>query len=214
MNTDDDLGTNDDSELMRRCATDRDEAAFDVLAERYREPLRRYLRGLVGDFATADDVLQETLLRLWTHAGSFDGRGPMKAWLFRIAANLASNHRRSAARRHESPLMPGRATAAGDADDEVRIPSWMIDRASITPESAAIAADERARLGALLGQLPEESRGLLHLVYDDDVDLRTAASHLGIPEGTVKSRLYHARKRLARAWRQQRDDDNLEGRLL
>ena len=70
-----------EAELMRRCGEGREAEAFDTLADPYREPLRRYLRGLVegGDPATADDLLRETLLRLWTHTRTYDGREPVKA---------------------------------------------------------------------------------------------------------------------------------------
>ena len=182
-----------DRDLMRRIARERDSDAFDILADRYREPLRRFLLSrLNNDAATTDDLLQETLLRLWTRAYSYSGHGPVKAWLFRIATHLAQNQRRATARRRESPLLP-------ETDDDT-LPAHLADVAALAPEEAAVRADASARFRRLLAELPEETRELLRHAHEEEHPLRELAGALGIPEGTVKSRLFHARKRIARAW--------------
>jgi RNA polymerase sigma-70 factor (ECF subfamily) len=189
--------------LLFRVARERDVAAFEELADAYRDSLRRYLFSHTdGDAASADDLLQEVLLRLWTRADTFDGRGSVKAWLFRIAANLALNHRRSVARRRERPL----AVPEGE-DDASDAPAYLMDLASLGPDVLAVRADETARARHLLSDLPEETRELLRLVHEEERDVRDVASILQVPEGTVKSRLFHARKRLARAWREQERDE-------
>ena len=83
-----------DHELMQRVC-ERDADAFEALTEKYRALLYRHLVSLLRDSAAADDLLQETLLRVWTRAEQWDGRGPFKAWLFRASTNLALNHLRS-----------------------------------------------------------------------------------------------------------------------
>jgi RNA polymerase sigma-70 factor (ECF subfamily) len=192
--------------LLVQIARERDTTAFDALADAYRNGLRRYLLVQTdGDVASAEDLLQEVLLRLWTRADTWDGRGSVKAWLFRIAANLALNHRRNVARRRERPL-----TASDWADDEgdaSDVPAYLMDRSSLGPDALAVRADETARARRLLADLPEETRELLRLVHEEERDLRDVATVFHIPEGTVKSRLFHARKRLARAWRDQEDEE-------
>src|SRR5687767_2583288 len=91
-------GPADDHCLMDRIRRRRDGAAFETLTARYREPLLRHLVSMVRDGAAADDLLQEALLRVWTRADRWDGRGAVKAWLFRIATNLALNHLRTVRR--------------------------------------------------------------------------------------------------------------------
>lgn len=184
--------TANDRDLMRRIARERDASAFDTLSDRYRESLRRFLLSrLDGNSAIADDLLQETLLRLWTRAESYDGRGPVKAWLFRIAIHLAQNQRRTIARRREDPLLP-------ETDDDM--PAHLADVTALAPEEAVLRADASARFRRLLSELPEETRELLRHAHEEEQSLRQVAGALGIPEGTVKSRLFHARKRIARAW--------------
>ena len=89
-----------DQDLMRR-VQERDAGAFETLFSRYREPLRRHRARTVRDDAAADDLAQELFLRVWTRAEQWDGRGAFKAWLFRIAANIALNHLRSVRRREQ-----------------------------------------------------------------------------------------------------------------
>src|SRR5687767_6259630 len=113
-----------DDELMRRLrgcgeqqgGSGRDESAFETLAGRYREPLRRHIASIVrADPLAADDLLQEVLLRVWTRADTWDGRGAVKAWLFRIATNLALNPLRTLRRRHERSLEGSGSGGTGTA---------------------------------------------------------------------------------------------------
>lgn len=178
-----------------------DEAAFETLAARYRDSLARHLRRMVRDQSAAEDLLQELLLRVWARADQWDGRGSVRAWLFRIGTNLALNYLRTVRRRRELPLEPA---PAPDAEEEA-VPAWMIDRAAPGPEALAELGEGRARLRQLVEGLSEDKREVLRLVVDAELDLRQAAETLGIPEGTVKSRLYYARRSLERAWQ---DDEH------
>jgi RNA polymerase sigma-70 factor (ECF subfamily) len=186
-----------DTQLMAAiCA--RDAEAFEILAQRHREMLRHCLLQIVRDPNTADDLLQETLLRVWMRAEQWDERGAVRAWLVRIATNLALNSLRTCSRRREQPLEPPRRDVF--EEEEPLTPAWLIDPAENRPEELAAQAERRARLQSLIGDLPEEKRDVLRLVVEADMELREVAETLDIPEGTVKSRLHHARKRLARQW--------------
>ena len=169
--------------------------AFELLYERYAEPVRRQLCYIVGDEPAAEDLLQETFLRVWTRAGQWNGQGTVKGWLFRIATNLALNHLRTRRRKPEQPLeLPD--TMVEDEDDLPDTPAWLVDSASLGPEAVMVHAEQGARLRQIIGELPEEKRELLRLVHQMELSLREAADELGIPEGTAKSRLYYAREQV------------------
>lgn len=171
----------------------RDVDGFDALRLRYGPMLLRHLRSIVHDMDAAEDLLQEVLLRLWSNADQWDGRGSAKGWLFRISTNLALNSVRSVKRRRETPLEP-----ALQADDDSHVPGWMIDSATPEPGVALEQAERRAMLHKLIDGLPEEKRELMHMVYEAEMELKEAAEALGIPAGTAKSRHYYSVRHLAR----------------
>jgi RNA polymerase sigma-70 factor, ECF subfamily len=178
----------DDRELLARI-TGHDEAAFEQLCARYGEPLRRHLARITRADDTADDLLQDTLLRIWTYAAQWDGRGAPAGWLFRIATSVALNALRSERRRPR----PAPATHG----DTLRHDEWMADQ-RLGPEELAERAEEYDRLRSLVAQLPEEKREVLRMVHGDELSLAEVARVLGVPPGTVRSRLHYATRRLAR----------------
>ena len=170
--------------------------AFELLFERYEGAIRRHLCYIVQDEPAAEDLLQETFLRVWRRAGQRNGQGTFKGWLFRIATNLALNHLRARRRRPEQPLeLPDYIV---DDDDLPDTPAWLVDTASLGPDAVVEQIEQGARLQQIIQDLPEEKRELLLLVHQMEFSLRDAADELGIPEGTAKSRLYYAREQVKR----------------
>ncbi len=189
-----------DEELVRGVIEGRQED-FAKLFERYRADVQRHLRRIHRHDEDAADVGQEVFLRLWHRAGQWKGEGPLLAWLLRIATNLALNHIRSVRRRHEQPLQPPPAME-GEEGREERVPEWMIDASTLPPDEVLALAERRRLLRGLVTRLPEDRRKVIRLIYDGNMNTRQAALELGIPEGTVKSRIHHARKQIARSWRE------------
>jgi len=188
-----------DQELMAQVRVG-DASAFEALCDRYSPLLRRHLLRMLRDADAAEDQLQETLLRIWTHAAQWDGRGTPRGWLFRVATNLALNYVRTIRRRRQQPLdIPPDPV---EPDQEVEVPSWMIDTVSLGPDAVLERAERHALLRRLLAELPDEKREVLRLIHDDELEIGEVARALGIPPGTVKSRLHYATQRLARAWRE------------
>lgn len=181
-----------DEELMRRIGG-HDEEAFEALYARHLPRIHRHLLAMLHDVDAAEDLAQETFLRVWTRAEGWDGRGACLGWLLRIATNLALNQLRTVKRRRELPL--------NEVDDDSATSGWLVDAASLGPEAVCEQAEQDARLRQLMRALPEEKREVLRLVHEEEMDLHDVAATLGIPEGTVKSRLHYARKYLAREWR-------------
>lgn len=188
--------TPSDQDLVRQIL-EQNTRAFEMLFDRYEEMIRRHLARIVRNDAATQDLLQEVFLRVWTRAEQWDGRGTFKAWLYRIATNLAFNHLRSVRRRREQPLS---VPDEWDDEEEYSIPAWLIDASAPDPDAALELGEQRERLQRLVERLPEEKREVFHLVHEMEMSMRDAADELGIPEGTVKSRLYYAKRRLAREW--------------
>jgi RNA polymerase sigma-70 factor (ECF subfamily) len=194
-----------DNELAHRIQA-RDEAAFELLYTRYDESLARHVRGIVRSEVEADvnaqDLVQETFLRVWTRAEQWSGQGSFKSWLYRIATNLALNHLR-ANRRH--PSLPFASEEYRPSDEwaeeqESLAPGWLVDTSTLGPPAALEQDQERARLSRAIEGLSEEKREVLRLVHEMELSIRDTAGRLGIPEGTVKSRLHYAEKCFGLAW--------------
>jgi len=191
-----------DQDLVRRIL-ERDAEAFEMLFERYQGIISRHLLGIVRDEAAVQNLLQEVFVRVWTRAEQWSGRGAFKAWLYRIATNLALNHLRTVRRRREQPLeVPA---DWDDEDEEHTVPAWMIDDTALGPEQALERSERLRQFRRLVARLPEDKREVLRLVHEMEMSIRDVADELGIPEGTVKSRLHYARKRLARDWQDVED---------
>jgi RNA polymerase sigma-70 factor, ECF subfamily len=188
-----------DEELVR-CICRRDGPAFEALFARHHDSVLHFLTRTLRDANAADDLTQEVFLRVWTRAEQWNGRGPFKAWALRIAMNLALNHLRTVRRRCELPLCP-EAEAAEDG-----AAAWPAGPAEGRPDAALEQLEWRERLHRLLQHLSAEKREVFHLVHDSEMDVREVAERLGIPEGTVRSRLHYAKKQLAREWQTEWED--------
>ena len=189
--------TPSDGELVRRIV-EHDAVAFEALYARYEGVLRRHLLRMVREDAVADDLLQEVFLRVWRRAHQWSEGGALKPWLFRIATNTALNHLRTVRRRKEQRLEV--AAEPEEETDETFAPGWMVDASSLGPDGLLDQVERYRLMWRLVDELPESKREAMRLVYDAGMEIREAAEALGIPEGTVKSRLHHARKRLAQQW--------------
>jgi RNA polymerase sigma-70 factor (ECF subfamily) len=157
--------------------------ALTTLVERHYDPLLGYLYRLVsGDRALAEDLIQETFLRVLGSIGQYQHPRPFKPWLYAIATNLARNHYKRADTR--------RTLAAGD--DGVIEDEWE------APEAALLAQDEVQTVIAALASLPDEQREVIVLYYYQSLEGGEIAAALGIPLGTVRSRLAAGVRRLRR----------------
>lgn len=186
-----------DQVLMERIR-EGDAHAFEHLFERYEEMILRHLTHIVHEQAVAQDLLQEVFLKVWTRAEQWQGKGSFKAWLYRIATNLALNHLRQIRRRREQPLEITESVSEEDESDY--IPAWMVDGSALGPDQIIEKIEERVIFRELVKRLPEEKQAVFRLVHTLEMSIASAADELGIPEGTAKSRLYYAKRHLAAEW--------------
>lgn len=206
-----------DSELAVRIQA-RDAQAFELLFERYGGALQRYLAGMVRDDAdpeaAAQDLAQEVFLRVWTRAEQWSGQGSFKSWLYRIGTNLALNRLRSRKRHPVQPLANEDARRTVDGDDvmaweeEISAPGWLVDGSALGPAEAMEQYEFNAAVHHAIDALPEEKREVFRLVHEMELSIRDTAGRLGIPEGTVKSRLHYAQKQAGRTFESMMEDGN------
>ncbi len=151
--------------------------------ERHGERVQRLCRRLLGRAADAEDAAQDVFVRLFERARSFDGRARFSTWLHRLTVNTCL-HRIERERQRRGPPLP----ADGDEPADARA----------SPLDAAARAEAGERLERLLGRLSAEHRAVLVLRELEQLSYREIALALGIPEGTVMSRLSRARESLLR----------------
>ncbi len=188
-----------DEELVDRMMR-REQEGFSLLFQRHRAMVYNHLEGIVRDPATADDLTQEVFLRLWHKATQWKREGALSSWLLRIGTNLALNHLRSVRRRREQPIHPPSETSDTGAA-QVDIPA-LIDSCALPADEEAARSQYRRMLLKVVDQLPDEKQIVVRMIYDAHMETRQVAAELGIPEGTVKSRLFHARQQIARSWKE------------
>lgn len=158
-----------------RAAMAGDVDAFERLVRQFQPHVWRFLRHLLDDAALAEDVTQETFLRLYQHLPGFGFRCKFSTWVFRVARNAGIDALRSR-ERHDR--------LARDAPEP-------------TP---AMAPETRAEVRAAVASLSPKLREALLVIEVLGLSYREAGQVLGMPVGTVKSRVFQARERLA-AWR-------------
>jgi RNA polymerase sigma-70 factor (ECF subfamily) len=162
--------------------------ALATLVERHYDALRGYLyRMMSGDRALAEDLVQESFLRVLSAAGQYQHPRPFKPWLYAIATNLARNHYKRADTRYTHAVGED-----GDAMGE-----WD------APEEALLAQDEVQAVIAALAALSDEQREVIVLYYYQSLEGAEIAAALGIPLGTVRSRLAAGVRRL-RQWMEEK----------
>ena len=169
--------------------------AFDRLVTRYAQEIYGFLCRFVADSTLAEDLTQETFIQVHLAAASFDPRRSFRPWLYTIAANKARDHLRSRGRRQEYSL------DSGLNDQDRPAPSQSVAAEPAEASQRLEAEERRALVRALIDRMPEHLRLVLMLGYFQQLPYAEIAEILGIPVGTVKSRLHAAVNHFARLWR-------------
>ena len=175
-------GAEEDADLLR-AAQGGDQAAFGEIVRRYQRAVYRIGWSLTRNSSDADDLAQETFVRAYQAIGRFRIGEPVYPWLARIATNLAFSLFRSRRRRPETPLEP--LLEQGQ--------QWGVD----DDPADRVVADERAGLlQSAFAELKPEHQAVLALRVVEEQSYEAIAATLGVPVGTVMSRLSRARAEL------------------
>ena len=157
-----------------------DKVAMQVLFARHHVRVYRFVLRLVRDQTKAEDLISEVFLDVWRQAGKFEARSAVSTWLLAIARYKALSALR---RRPDEELDDETAAAIEDPGDD--------------PETALEKKDKGEILRKCLTALSPEHREIIDLVYYHEKSVEEVAEIVGIPENTVKTRMFYARKRLA-----------------
>ncbi len=191
-----DPSTCSDEDLLLRSRRG-DTASFALLVGRYERELYGYLRRYLGDDSLAEDVFQNTFLQLHLKAHQYQPGNPVRPWLYTIATNQAIDALRRNARHQAVSLDEHHDT---DGEGECQRLMEMLAEREPGPLERATGQEQRERVRASVDQLPDFLRHVLVLAYYQGLKYREIADIVGIPVGTVKSRLHAALVRLHEAW--------------
>lgn len=173
------MEANSDESLIARIAQG-DQLAMKVLYGRHHVRVYRFALRLIRDEPAAEDVLSEVFLDVWRQAGRFEGRSAVTTWLLAITRFKALSVLR---RKKDDQLDDETAAAIEDASDD--------------PEAMVTKRDTGNALRQCLAALSPEHREVIDLVYYHEKSVEEVATIAGVPQNTVKTRMFYARKKLA-----------------
>ncbi len=176
---------NGDEEALVRAAMDGDTAAFTTLVERYQQRIGGYLYHLVGNRETAEDLTQETFMHAYRALPTAHAVSAFRAWLFRIATNLARDHLRRQRRIHWLPFDSDRMEFAGH-------PFSLVEEADTVRQ--------------VLARLSAEDRTVLLLCAGDGLSYGEAGVVLGVTTNTARMRYTRSKKRFQALYREMTGD--------
>lgn len=173
-------------ELLARISSG-DQDAMQRLYVAFYQRLWSYLwRQLDGDRGWTEEVVQDVFLAVWRSAASYRGESRVGTWLFRIGHNLAANARRAKGRRLQGQPLD----SVGSSDEQCEVAD------AVAPHSTEDVVLDRMMLAQALGRLTPNHREVLDLAFHQGFGADEIAVILGIPVGTVKSRMSYARRAL------------------
>lgn len=169
----------DDRDLIARIAV-REQAALRALMARHQSRVFRFLARRLRNDAVAEELTNEVFAEAWANASKFEGRASPGTWLLSIAHNRMVSRLR---KRGEEAWDEDKAGELADTDDD--------------PEVVAQKQDKSRALRACVDRLSPNHREIVDLVYYHELSIAEISAQLGIPEATVKTRMFYARKQLS-----------------
>ncbi len=181
-----------DEKLIAEARTG-NQGAFNSLVGRYEKELYGYLRRYVGDATLAEDVFQNTFLKVYEKLDQYEQGRPFRPWLYTIATHQAVDTLRRQNRRKAVSL--DRHGSSGLESDQSSLADLLVARDE-SPQDAMSREEQKQALRQAVEELPELYRQVMLLAYYQEMKYKDIAEVLGVPLGTVKSRLHAAVNRL------------------
>lgn len=192
-----------DEALLLHYRSRGDRQAFAELVHRYEQDLYNYLVRFLNDRSLAEDAFQMTFLQVHLKCGQFDETRAFRPWLYTIAANQAIDEQRRNKRHRAISLDRSRSNADGD---DLNSLIHLLASREPDPGGKVDAAQRLEWVRAAVSELPEVLRTSLLLVYYQGMKYREAAEVLGVPVGTIKSRIHSALLKLTKQWQAAESD--------
>jgi RNA polymerase sigma-70 factor (ECF subfamily) len=186
-----------DEELLARLRRGEHDL-FGVLVRRYERELYGYLRRYIGDADLAADVFQNTCVAVFTKIKQYEPGRPARPWLYAVATNQAIDAMRRRARRKDAKTAA--LTADDDGGDSAASLFDLLEHGAPGPGEVAEGAELQRLVRDRVDALPDLLRQVVVLTYFQGMKYQDAADVLGVPLGTVKSRLHAALAKLTEAW--------------
>jgi len=174
----------EESEILRRCLAG-DERAYRELIQRYQRQVYSVALRMVRRNEDAEDLTQETFVRMFRALDRYDPSRPFAAWLFTITSRLCIDHLR---RRKVNPVSLFQRDA--ETDEEW---TMQVEDRGLKPDEVTSHAEEEQRTQDLIDSLPEHYRIVVLLRHQQDLSYEEIAEALSLPLGTVKARIHRAR---------------------
>ncbi len=184
-----------DVQLMQRYAAG-DDGAFQEIVTQYKDSVYAFLRRFLNDRDLVDDVFQDTFMQLYVSRDTFDQSRPLRPWLFTIAANKAKDALRRRQRVDSTNLGSLFDSDEHSIDDVLNT----LDHDDHLPYDDLIRQETAAQVKRIIARMPAKLREILILGYFQKFSYAEIAKIVGIPIGTVKSRLHTAVHRFAQDW--------------
>ena len=182
-----------DEELLLEYRDHGNRPAFEELVHRYEKELFGYLRNYLSDPEMAEDVFQQTFLQIYLKCDQFEPERKLRPWLYAVATNQAIDHQRRFGR-HRMASLDRRMGKDDESDTGSLVEVFDSQRRGPVEESEKI--EQAGEIRRAVDSLPEQTRQVVLLVYFQGLKYREAAQALGVPVGTVKSRLHGAIQKL------------------
>lgn len=179
-----DVTGNEDADLVRRCLSG-DQRACRDLVRRYERPVYSVLMRVVRRSEDAEDLVQETFVKVFKALDRYDPERPFAAWIFTIASRLAIDH----FRRRRVQTVSLNVTDPGSGEDR----TMDVEDPGLKPDEITSNAEEELQTSALIDSLPEHYRIVVLLRHQQDLSYDEIAEALHLPLGTVKARIHRAR---------------------
>jgi RNA polymerase sigma-70 factor, ECF subfamily len=184
-------GRQSDENLIHSIATG-SQAAMRTLYVRHHVRVFRFIVRLLSDAGRAEDLVSEVFLSVWRQARTFENRSRVSTWILSIARFKALTAR---GRSRDGQLDEAATEMVADTAD--------------TPEQTVLHTDRNAQLRSCIAQMSPDHREVIDLVYYHDKSVEEVAEIIHLPKNTVKTRMFYARKRLARLLSTHQDFDHL-----
>jgi RNA polymerase sigma-70 factor (ECF subfamily) len=174
----------EDAELVRRCLSG-DQRACRDLVRRYERPVYSVLMRVVRSSEDAEDLVQETFVKVFRALDRYDPERPFSAWIFTIASRLAIDH----FRRRRVKTVSLNVSEPGSTEER----TMDVEDPGLKPDEITSHAEEESATSKLIDGLPEHYRIVVLLRHQQDLSYEEIAEALNLPLGTVKARIHRAR---------------------